>query len=208
MQRSVWKDVVSWQKRRLNNSTKYQLHALTTIILEKKNWNPTENGQKYARKLFWNAYTWHVLEDPIFYGKWTNLLDRSQNGPKRVTNDYLVRSLTFIIHVIVNKNVMWETPPNIADWDCFKTPVLQEILRTQKSASGGTLCFIGSHTFVPISWTCKKQTSVSHSSTESEIISLDAGLRMDGKPALDLWDLIVTVLTETRTAWSSTERPV
>ena len=32
------------------------------------------------------------------------------------------------------------------------------------------------------------------SSTESEIISLDAGLRMDGIPALDLWDLIVTVL--------------
>ena len=41
---------------------------------------------------------------------------------------------------------------------------------------------------------CKKQTAVSHSSTESEIISLDAGLRMDGKPALDLWDLIVAVL--------------
>ena len=39
-----------------------------------------------------------------------------------------------------------------------------------------------------------KQNSVSHSSTKSEIISLDAGLRMDGKPALDLWDLIVTVL--------------
>ena len=43
---------------------------------------------------------------------------------------------------------------------------------------------------------CKKQTSVSHSSTESEIISLDAGLRMDGIPALDLWDLIVAVLHE------------
>ena len=41
---------------------------------------------------------------------------------------------------------------------------------------------------------CKKQTSVSHSSTESEIISLDAGLGMDGIPAVDLWDLIVTVL--------------
>ena len=56
------------------------------------------------------------------------------------------------------------------------------------------MCVFGSHTFVPISWMCKKQTSVSHSSTESEIISLDAGLRIDGIPALDLWDLIVTVL--------------
>ena len=41
---------------------------------------------------------------------------------------------------------------------------------------------------------CKKQTAVSHSSTEAEIISLDAGLRLDGLPALDLWDLIVAVL--------------
>ena len=41
---------------------------------------------------------------------------------------------------------------------------------------------------------CKKQTSDSHSSTESEIISLDAGLRLDGIPALELWDLIVLVL--------------
>ena len=41
---------------------------------------------------------------------------------------------------------------------------------------------------------CKKQTSVSHSSTESEAVSLDAGLCMDGFPALDLWDLVSDVL--------------
>ena len=40
---------------------------------------------------------------------------------------------------------------------------------------------------------CKKQTAVSHSST-AEIISLDTGLRLDGLPALELWDLIVSVL--------------
>ena len=56
------------------------------------------------------------------------------------------------------------------------------------------MCIFGSHTFVPISWMCKKQTSVSHSSTESEIISLDAGLRLDGIHPLDLWDLVVSVL--------------
>ena len=39
--------------------------------------------------------------------------------------------------------------------------------------------------FVPTSWMCEKQTSVSHSSTESEIISLDTGLRLDGLPAQD-----------------------
>ena len=70
-------------------------------------------------------------------------------------------------------------------------------LEDSKSTSGGTLCIFGSHSFVLISWMCKKQTSVSHSSTESEIISLDAGLRLDGIPALDLWDLIVAVLGNT-----------
>ena len=67
-------------------------------------------------------------------------------------------------------------------------------LEDSKSTPGGTLCVFGSHTFVPISWMCKKQTSVSHSSTESEIISLDTGLRLDGVPALDLWDITVSVL--------------
>ena len=40
---------------------------------------------------------------------------------------------------------------------------------------------------------CKKQISVSHSSTEAEVISLDEGSRMDGIPALDLWDLVIEV---------------
>ena len=67
-------------------------------------------------------------------------------------------------------------------------------LEDSKSTSGGTLCIFGSHTFVPISWMCKNQTAVSHSSTESESISLDNGLRLDGLPALELWDRIVCVL--------------
>ena len=66
-------------------------------------------------------------------------------------------------------------------------------LEDSKSTSGGTLCFFGSHTFVPISLMSKKQTAVSHSSTESEIISLDTGLRLHGLLALELWDLIVSV---------------
>ena len=40
----------------------------------------------------------------------------------------------------------------------------------------------------------KKQTAVSHRSTESEVVSLVAGLRMDGIPALDLWYLVIDVL--------------
>ena len=67
-------------------------------------------------------------------------------------------------------------------------------LQNSTSTSGRVLCIFGSRTFVPISWRCKKQTSVSHSSTESEIVSLDAGLRMDDLLALDLWDIVIEVL--------------
>ena len=88
---------------------------------------------------------------------------------------------------------MMETLLNNADWHCFKTDFAGD-LEDSKSTSGGTLCVFGSHQFVPVSWMCKQQTCVSHGSTESEIISLDADVRMDGIPALDLWDLIFEVL--------------
>ena len=61
-------------------------------------------------------------------------------------------------------------------------------LEDSKSTSGRTLCILGSHTFVPTRWMCKKQTAVSHSSAESEIISLGTGLRLDGLLALELRD--------------------
>ena len=54
---------------------------------------------------------------------------------------------------------------------------------------------------------CKKQTSVSHSSTESEIISLDTGLRLDGLPALELWDLIVSVIGNSSRISDGTGKP-
>ena len=66
-------------------------------------------------------------------------------------------------------------------------------LEDSKSTSGA-FCVFGRYTFVAISWMCKKQTCVSHSSTEAEIISLDTGLRMDRIPALDLWDSVIEVL--------------
>ena len=72
-------DIVSCQIRRLNNSTKYLLHALMTI-LPRKNLKSVVNCQKYALKLSWNACTWLVLDHLMFYGQWTNLL----GGPEMV----------------------------------------------------------------------------------------------------------------------------
>ena len=93
-----------------------------------------------------------------------------------------------------NNIVMWEILPKQCRLALFQDSDFAGDLEDSKSTSCGTLCVFESHTFVRISWICKKETSVSHSSTESEIVSLDAGLGLDGIPALDLWDLIVAVL--------------
>ena len=103
---------------------------------------------------------------------------------------------------------MWEILLSNADWDCFRTLTLREICKIQNPLLEEHYAFLGSHTFVPICWMCKNQTSVPHSSTESEIISLDAGLRLDGIPALDLWDLSFLVLGNTHQNHDRTGRPV
>ncbi len=64
-------------------------------------------------------------------------------------------------------------------------------LQDSKSTTGGVLCLVGPRTFVPLSWICKKQGAVSHSSTEAEIIALDTVLRVEGVPCLNLWSAIV-----------------
>ena len=91
-----------------------------------------------------------------------------------------------------------KTRHSIADLGLFQDSDFAGDLEDSKSTSGGVLCIFGSRTFVPVSWMCKKQTSVSQCSTESEIISLDAGLRMDGLPALDLLDIVIEVLRTTK----------
>ena len=63
-----------------------------------------------SKKKNWNPW------DARSITKWTEACDKR---------------LSFITHVITNTIVMWETLPNNADWDCFKTPILQEILRIQ-----------------------------------------------------------------------------
>ena len=49
----------------------------------------------------------------------------------RTTQQLYKVSTPCIIHVNTNSIVMWQILPNNADWDCLKTPILQEILRIQ-----------------------------------------------------------------------------
>ncbi len=109
------------------------------------------------------------------------------------------RLISYIHHACESKHSYMDNTSKQSKLKLFHHSDFAGDLEDSKSTSGGTLCIFGSHTFVPISWMCKKQTAVSHTSTESEIISLDAGFRLDGISLhLILWDLIVAVLGNTK----------
>ena len=63
--------------------------------------------------------------------------------------------------------------------------------RDAKSTSGGFLVLSGPHTHFPLAWVSKRQTSVSRSTTEAEIVSLAYSLYQEALPALSLWELIL-----------------
>ena len=60
-----------------------------------------------------------------------------------------------------------------------------------RSTFGVFLALYGPHTFFPLSAQSKKQTAVSHSTGEAEIIAADHAIRMAGLPALPLWETIL-----------------
>ena len=192
------------------------LHASMIIILRKKEWNLLENCHKYALKLFWNDYIWQrigrldirwsVNKLAQSITKWTESLWQ---------NDWIVCILHPSHMWIQTELLCGKYSTTMQAWDCFKTPILQETWKTQNPLLEEHYVFSESHTFVPISWMCKKQPSVSHSSTESEIISLDAGLRLDGisrsrfvgSDCFSPWKIIQTHdrTGTTRCEWTVTE---
>ena len=116
--------------------------------------------------------------------------NRRRNGicrriaPDRACDTDLVRLISRIPHTCEFKHC-WQMGNTAQQcWlGLFQDCDFAGDLEDSKSTSGGLLCIFGSHTFVPMSWMCKKQTSVSRSSTEAGVISLDAGSRMNGIPS-------------------------
>ena len=173
MPRNVWNDIVSWRTK-----TTQQLYKVSTQCIDDHHFKEEEMKS---------------------VGELSQVC--SQIVLKRL---YFARIGRLDILWSVNKIARWIQTVSSCGKYCqtMQTGTVSRLwlcgyLEDSKSTSGGTLCIFGSHTFVPTSWVCKKQTSVSHSSTESEIISLDAGLRLGCIVALDLWDLIVSNLGNT-----------
>ena len=121
--------------------------------------------------------------------------------------DRLLASLihTCITQMITDNIIMWETRLSIVVWVFIpRLSFFLETLKTLNQLREECIVSFGSRTFVSISWMCKKQTSVSHSSTESEAISFHACLRMDGLPALDLWSVVIEVFRSSNSSKTPT----
>ena len=71
-------------------------------------------------------------------------------------------------------------------------------MKASKSTSGAHLALVGPNSFFPLSALCKKQSVVSHSSTESEIVSLEYALRTESLPILTFWDIVMDVLSPSK----------
>ena len=91
----------------LANKTTQQLCKVSTPRLDDHHFKEEElksvgELSKVCSQFFWNAETWHVLEEPIFNGQWANLHD-----------------LVWCLTLTTNNILMLETLQNSADWDCF-----------------------------------------------------------------------------------------
>ena len=163
----------------LANKTTPQLYKVSTPCIDDhhfKEVKSVENCQKYVLKCFQLARVgrpgilWSVNKLARSIAKWTKACDKRLN-----------RLISYIHHTCEYRQYCYVgNTAKQCRLGLFQDSDFAGDVEASKSTSCGTLCIFGSHTLVPISWMCKKQTSVSHSSTEAEVISLDAGLRLDG----------------------------
>ena len=78
----------------LANKTTQQLHKVSTPCIDDPPIQRRRNEirGRIVKSMLPNCSEMlrirHVLDDLIFYGQWTNLNDRLQNGPKHVSNDW------------------------------------------------------------------------------------------------------------------------
>lgn len=119
--------------------------------------------------------------------KWTKACDRR-----------LFRSISYIHctkHWVI-RHLVGDAPKDLK-LTCYSDASFAGDLQDSKSTTGGLLYLVGPRAFVPLTWICKKQGAASHSSTEAEIIGLNAMIRPEGLPNIHLWTQLLDVLSGT-----------
>ena len=157
----------------LANRTTQQLYKVSTPCIDDHHFKEEEN------EICWRIVTCmlsNCSEMLTFGTNWTtcdilwsvNKLARSITQWTKACDKRLKRLISFVHFSCEYKQYCCVgNTANQCRLGLFQDSDCAGDLEDSKSTSEGTLCVFGSHTFVPISWMCKKQTAVSHSSTES-----------------------------------------
>jgi hypothetical protein len=108
--------------------------------------------------------------------KWTRACDRA-----------LHRLVSYINSSLDVKMMGWVGNP-VSEWELvvYSDADFGGDLETSRSTSGVFVCVRASHTFFPLSATSKRQSCVSHSTPEAEIVAADHAIRLEALPGLQL----------------------
>jgi hypothetical protein len=110
--------------------------------------------------------------------KWTRECDRA-----------LHRLVSYIHHTLDVRMLGWVGNP-VEEWELvvYSDADFGGDPDTSRSTTGVFVCVRASHTFFPLSATSKRQSCVSHSTPEAEIVAADHAIRAEALPGLQLWD--------------------
>ena len=186
---------VLWTGEQKDSAVKQsQVLAWMTTISRKRNLNQLEKCRKYLHKLSLKCLylarsgrpdiLWSSNKFAPSVTKWTGAEDIR-----------IARLLSYIHHTRTTDNiVMWETRLSIVDWVHSKTQILLATLRTQNQPRGESYVYSEvQHSFPSVGCARNKRQYLTVLQNQ-KIISLEAGLRMDGLSAVDLWDVVTEVL--------------
>ena len=177
VRRSAWKSSVNWKA--IESCTFKNFPLFVWVITNSKDEElgererELENFQKFvASRSECVCYARIGRPDTFMIGR-----SPERCYHKVVTNAWSDWFPTFICELSTDNIVMLATALSIVDKDFSKSPILQGDLRDSKYKCPS---------LVLISWTCKQQAGVF---TEQHR-SVDAALRLERIPALNLWDVV------------------
>ena len=159
-----WNDVVSWQTRRLCNLQKASTPCIDDHHCNEKELKPVGALSKVCSQIVLKCWYLARIGPDILWS--VNKLARSITKWTKTCAKRLSRLISYIHRTCVYTQYchVGHTAKQCNFWDWFETPILQEILRTQN-------LLLEEHCAFWESYICSNKLDVSHSSTESEIIS-------------------------------------
>ena len=152
------------EKRRQSNFTHFPVLAWMITNSRRKIWNQLGNHQKFDHKCFFKCLFLARIGRPDIPCS-VNKLAPSGTKWTQACDKRLARLISYIHHT---RDYRQCCHAGNAAQHC-RLGLFQDSdgdFEHSKSTSGGILCIFGCRTCVSFCWMCKKQTSVSHSSTE------------------------------------------